>query len=298
MAHLLDHIRYNSSFAKKMCTSESHKGKTVNIYGAGPSLKDIEVNGFADEAWACNSALTYLKENRPYVKVTHGFCIDQGIEMLTEWSKTYPIQYLVSSSINPSLTDHLVREKRSLTFFHNYLNAPNSEGYTGELPEEHYLYNSLYSASVCLGHGLNAVPRAVCLAVAMGFERIRVYGADSAARPDYCEAPHMDSPEWKGWLKGLVLYADGRNALDCYGPNTPFVESAGLERRWHTRPDMVVSAHHLLQLQQAYPERIELVGDTLPNALRNQNAEIPRLTDMGEVEGFYDAQTYKREHAA
>jgi hypothetical protein len=290
MSHLLDHIRYNAPFATRMATANSRTG-TVNIFGAGPSLKDIEINGFADEAWACNSALNYLKENRPYVKVTHGFCIDQGIEMLSEWNKTYPVQYLVSSSVNPRLTDHLTQERRSLTFFHNYLGAPNSEGYSGDVSEEMSLYQT-YPTSIQVGHGLNAVPRAVCLAIAMGFKKIRVYGADCAAKPDYEPMPHMELGDYSGWLKGLVLYADGRNALDCYGPTSPFAEAPDIDgRRWVTRPDMVISAQHLLQLQKAFPGRIELHGDTLPNAMRDITEGLPQLTPDGLVEGFGNAST-------
>jgi hypothetical protein len=291
MAHLLDHIRYNAPFAKKMATADSRIGKTVNIYGAGPSLSDIPVNPICDEAWACNSALVYLKEARPDVRITHGFCIDQGVEMLKEWSKTFNVRYLVSSSINPKLTDHLTSHKRKLTFFHNFLGAPNSEGYTGEVSEEMSLYQNLYRTSIQVGHGLNAVPRDVCLALAMGFKTIRVYGADCAASPDYIPMPDMESGKYQDWLKGLVLYADGRNALDCYGPTSPFCEAPDLNgRRWHTRPDMVVSAQHLLDLQRIFPGRIELAGDTLPNAIREVASEdLPQLTPAGEVIGFGQA---------
>jgi hypothetical protein len=122
----------------------------------------------------------------------------------------------------------------------------------------------------------------------MGFKTIRVYGADCAARPDYLEMPDMELGDYRGWMKGLVLYADGRNALDCYGPTSPFCEAPDINgRRWHTRPDMVISAQHLLDMQKAYPGRIELIGDTLPNAIRGiESEDLPQLTPQGTVIGF------------
>ncbi len=281
MGHLPDYIKYNARFAKKMCEFDSHKGKSVTIYGAGPSLKNLGKVPHTDHAWACNSALNYLHGK---VRITHGLCIDQGEEMLTEWNETYNVTYLVSSSINPKLTDHLIAEGRKLVFFHNHLGIPNPEGYEGDYELDLYLHN--FRTSVKVGHGLNAVPRAVCLAAAMGFTTIRVYGADCAALPDYEPMPHMDTGAYREWMRGLILYADGRNALDCYGETSPFVEAPDLNgRRWHTRPDMVVSAQHLLDLEKAFPG-VELMGDTLPNALRGVTENLPQLTASGEVIGF------------
>jgi hypothetical protein len=284
MSHLPDYIKYNSKHAKTMCEFDQYKGKTVSIFGAGPSLLDIDKVPFTHQAWACNSALPWLKDNTD-LRITHGFCIDQGPEMLKEWLRTFDVKYLVSSSINPQLTDHLLREKRKLVWFHNHLGITNPEGYEGRYELDLYRYN--FPTSVSVGHGLNAVPRAVCLAMCLGFKKAYVYGADCSARPDYKHMPHMDTKSYAEWMKGLVLYADGRNALECYGENSPFVEAPDLNgRRWHTRPDMVVSAQHLLDLEKAYPGRIELVGDTLPNALRGVTENLPTLNPNGTVEGF------------
>jgi hypothetical protein len=266
-----------------MLTFNQYEGKSVSICGAGPSLQDHEIAN-TDQVWACNSALPYLKEKG--IRVTHGLCIDQGEEMLGEWDKTYSVTYLLSSTVNPKLTEHLIAHKRKIVWFHNYCGIPNSEGYEGDVSEEMDLYRKLFPTSLQVGHGLNAVPRAVCLALALGMT-IKVYGADCAARPDQPKMPPIDSPDYEDWMKNLVLYADGRNALDCYGKHSPFAEAPDIKgRRWHTRPDMVISATHLLDLERTYPGRIELIGDTLPNALRGIDENLPRLTPQGEVEGF------------
>jgi hypothetical protein len=263
--HLLDFIRSNSS--TNVATYESHKGQSVTIYGAGPSLSDVTEVPETDQYWACNSALPYLK--RKGLPATHGFTIDQGVEMVREWEETFDVEYLLASSVNPKLTDHL--KGRSVTFFHNWV------GQEGEAE----LYRTLYPTSVCVSYGLNSVPRAVCLALAMGFSTIRVYGADCAARPDN---PPIPAEGYDEWLKKLVLYADGRTAFECYG-DTPFAEASLDGRLWHTRPDMVISARHLLDLERLYPG-IVLIGDTLPNALRGITENLPQLTSTGYVEGF------------
>ncbi len=292
MEFLFDHIKENAKHATKVASFNTHKGQAVTICGAGPSLAEYQ-NTFANHVWACNSALTYMK-GRGW-RVTHGFCIDQGPEMLNEkeWQTTFPVEYLVSSSVNPALVEHLVAHKRKIRFFHNFLGTTNPEGYKEVVPGQCYemeLYRTLYPTSVQVGHGLNAVPRAVCLAIAMGFDKITVYGADSAAAPDYLPMPVMETPEYLEWTKGLVLYADGRTAFQCYGQNQPFAEAPDLKgRRWHTRPDMVVSAMHLLDLEKAFPGRIEIMGDTLPNALRGITENLPQLTQGGEVTGFGNA---------
>jgi hypothetical protein len=291
MAHLPDYIKHNAKYAKKMVTHECMKGKSLSIFGAGPSLAEVKEVPLTDHAWACNGAINYIKQNTN-LRLTHGFCIDQGEEMLgeREWKTTYDVRYLVSTSINPKLTDHLVARKRKLFWFHNYLGIPDPENHVRMDETTSYeleLYRTLFQTSVQVGHGLNSVPRAVCLGIAMGFSKITVYGADCAARPDYDPMPWLDTPEYVEWMKGLILYADGRSAFDCYELFSPFCEAPDLNgRRWHTRPDMVVSAQHLLDLQTAFPGRIELVGDTLPNAIRGMTENLPQLTKEGTVIGF------------
>lgn len=297
---LYDHIRENARYAKRMAVSNSRVGESVAICGAGPSLADhIEaLRRKTDEIWACNSALPYLKSLG--VPVSHGFCIDQGVEMLEEWRTTFDVGYLISSSVHPRLTRHLLRKKRHLTFFHSYLGIPDPEGQPNH---EMHLYTTLYQTSVQVGHGLNSVPRAVCLALSLGYTDIRVYGADSACAPNQPVMPEYGTPEYADWMNSLPIYADGRTVGQCWGVEAVMAEAPDIDgNRWVTRPDMVISARHLLDLETTYPGRITLVGDTLPNALRDKGADfnqrLPELTGVGEVTGFGAAELYTPLEAA
>ena len=94
-----------------------------------------------------------------------------------------------------------------------------------------------------------------------------------------------------------MLYADGRTALDAYGESVTMVEATFPTRlddptltRWHTRPDMVISAMHLANLARAYPDRVTLVGDPLPGAMLDKSREwfdtCPQLTRDEGITGF------------
>jgi hypothetical protein len=283
---LASFITENAKYKLPVCTQGSHEGQSLTILGAGPSLKDY-TGSLTHQVWACNSALPYIAERG--IRVTHGFTIDSGIEMLDEWGKTYDVEYLVASSANPSLTAHLLLEKRKVRIFHNYIgfNPPGTKDTESEL------YSTLYPTSLRAGHGLNSVPRAVCLAMGMGFRKVMVYGADCGVSD--CEAmPEMASPEYGEWMDRLVVYADGRTAGQMFGHESPMAECTDFEgengRRWITRPDMIISAMHLLELQEAFPGRIELMGDTLPAVLARQSKEwmegMPTLNRQGEMTGF------------
>src|SRR5690348_4703131 len=98
--HLIEHITTNVKWvrsAKEMVALNGHAGQTVNICGAGPTLAD-QLDTLrtlhAHQTWACNSALPYLQDQ--HVPVTHGFAVDQGIEMLNpeEWERTFDVTYL------------------------------------------------------------------------------------------------------------------------------------------------------------------------------------------------------------
>jgi hypothetical protein len=283
---LASFITENAKYKLPVCTQGSHEGQSLTILGAGPSLKDY-TGSLTHQVWACNSALPYIAERG--IRVTHGFTIDSGIEMLDEWGKTYDVEYLVASSANPSLTAHLLLEKRKVRIFHNYIgfNPPGTKDTESEL------YSTLYPTSLRAGHGLNSVPRAVCLAMGMGFRKVMVYGADCGVSD--CEAmPEMASPEYGEWMDRLVVYADGRTAGQMFGHESPMAECTDFEgengRRWITRPDMIISAMHLLELQEAFPGRIELMGDTLPAVLARQSKEwmegMPTLNRQGEMTGW------------
>jgi hypothetical protein len=278
LSHIRDNAKYNLPFLKH----GTHKGKTVSICGAGPSLKDY--SSFEGDVWAVNSALPYLQKKG--IRVTHGFTIDQGVEMIAEWSETFGVEYLIATSCNTSLIAHLLLNQRKVSLFHSHLGI---EG-------ENELYRDLYPSepqpdgtriALRAGHGLNGVPRAVCIALGMGYEQVTVYGADCGTVSD-TEMPWLDTPEYEEWTKGLVLYADGRTAFDCYGADSPFAQTSTLGdgKRWTTRPDMIVSAQHLLDMEKMFPGRVTLVGDTLPSAIRGITENLPRLTPEGHVVGF------------
>jgi hypothetical protein len=227
--------------------------------------------------------------------VTHGFAIDQGEAMLGphEWQTTYPIHYYVASSVHPRLVQHLQAHQREMTFFHSYLGLSDPEGWTppADRPDvtyEMWLYTTQYATGIQVGFGLNAVPRAICLAIYMGYDAITVYGADCACAPDHAPMPAVGTAAYRPWLESLRMYADGRCA-DVYGEHAVMAEAVIDGVRWHTRPDMVMSALHMVTLQRSYPH-ITLVGHTLPNALRHQDAafmqDMPTLTPLGAVSGF------------
>jgi len=319
---LYDQIIANAPFAKQLVRKDSHTGKTVVICGAGPSLAEhlewIQKTP-AHQVWACNSALPYLMDH--HLPVSHGITVDQNIEMLgpNEWQRTFPVTYLVASSIIPELRQHLLTAKRKLVWFHNYLGIPDPDGWHPDplwksecgYSYEMWLYQSKYPPTVQVGYGLNTVPRAVCLALWMGFKKVYVVGADSAAAPDGPPMPLPGTPEYQEWLHQIPLYADGRTVADAYGETAIMAEGRINGRRWHTRTDMLITAKHLLDLDllyatmpndyerwstaNVYPptfanRRVELLGDTLPNALRDQTPDfyekLPRLVGGGQVEGF------------
>lgn len=286
-ASLFDQVKANAKYATDVLTADSAIGKSVVICGAGPSLNDhLDSILLSDEVWACNSALPYLKDR--HVRVTHGFAIDQGEAMLgaVEWERTFDVTYLIASSVHPSLVTHLRTNKRKTRFFHSFLGIADPEG---EKDYELKLYTSLYPTSLLVGHGLNAVPRALCLALAMGFSRITVYGADCACKPGCSVMPFPEehNAEYNAWLDTVQLYADGRTAA-VYGSDACMAEAEIDGRLWHTRPDMLISAQHLLALEAGFPGRVTLIGDTLPNAIRGKDMTgMPELSGMGEVSGFY-----------
>lgn len=308
--HLFEHIIQNAPFAKRMVGPEKIcAGQRMILCGAGPSLNDHlneiralmttgkEKHRFT-QLWACNSALPYLIDKG--LPVTHGVAIDQGEEMLlpAEWERVFDVKYYVASSVHPKLVQHLVNQNRRVRFFHNYLGIEAPKDW--QKPEkwnpppggdsyEFFLYCTKYPPTVQTGYGLNVVPRAMCLALWLGFKEIRVYGADCAAKADSKPmALKSDVSAYRAWLEQLQLYADGRTAI-LNGEDAIMVEGIVDDRRWHTRADMVVSARHLVDMARRFPA-ITLVGDTLPNAIIDKDDEffkqMPNLSGAGSVTGF------------
>jgi len=293
-AVLYAQIEANASHAAHVAQPDVMRGRTLTICGAGPSLADhIDTLPDTDDVWACNSAIHYLPQHG--ARMTHGFAIDQGEAMLgpAEWETTYDVGYFVASSVHPRLVEHLRAHGRRLTFFHSYLGLGDPEGWVPpegrpDLTYEMMLYTTRYATSVQVGFGLNAVPRAICLALFLGYDAVTVVGADCACAPDQAPMPEYLTDDYVRWLAGLRMYADGRTAI-TYGANAVMAEAVIDGVRWHTRPDMVISAMHLLDIAKAYPH-VTLVGHTLPNALRDKDAtwlaDMPRLGGAGDVHGF------------
>jgi hypothetical protein len=263
-------------------------GQHVVICGAGPSLAE-HIAAYApqaDQLWGCNSALTYLLA-QGYAP-THGFAIDQTPAMLGEWASAPDVEYLLASTVHPHLTEFLAERGRRLRFFHNWVGIPRPpvQREDGEaVAYEDWLYGALFPTTVRAGSGLNAVTRAVDVAMYMGATRISVLGADCALRVTRPLPPETvrGSAEHVRWLREETqMHADGGHALASGA--TPITFGGEIDgRHWTTKPDLVITAQTLRLMADAQPERIILVGDTLPNALAGKSAEflarLPQLTD-------------------
>lgn len=295
--------------AQKQAGSRSHvveqdsaKGQHVVICGAGPSLTPhaSEYCPSANQVWGCNSALTYLYDAGH--RVTHGFTVDQTPTMLKEWYNTPPTEYLIATTCHPHLTELLIGRKRTVTFFHNYVGIRNREPVVCEdgetLPYEDWLYSVFFPTTVRVGSGLNSVNRAVDLALWMGFARITILGADCSIaftcpppkppKKEMTEAEYyhwINGPTHKAWLANETqMHADGGSAIANDQSNlTMFGEVDG--RPWLTKPDLIVSAVWLEKQRQMHPE-IEIIGDTLPNALRDKpDSYLRQLPTMVDAAG-------------
>lgn len=272
-------------------------GKTVLIAAAGPSLNDhiAEYAGSTTELWACNSALPWLVDQG--YPVTHGITVDQTPAMLNEWEAAPDVEYLLCSTVHPHLTEHLLdKHSRRVRWFHNYvgirqppveycqcghdLKPFHARGRCTECADctsyrpyrmsyEDWLYSTLYPPTIRVGAGLNTATRAIDLALTMGYERVTVLGADCAMRvPGPMPRCAPGSPEHKAWLRSTILHADGGDAL-ASGATATTIGGEIDGRWWETKPDMMISAVFLLRMQDAVGnDRLRLVGDTLPNALR------------------------------
>jgi hypothetical protein len=185
---------------------------------------------------------------------------------------------------------------------------------------EDWLYQSLYPTTIRTGSGLNSVNRAIDLAIFMGFARITVLGADCALRFKTVPPPDMinGSPEHLRWLREEVtMHANGGHGMAAN--STPLVLWGRIDGRdWLTKPDMVISATWLEKTRQKFwpysrpfvdlaeadalaeriegekvgiRGRVELIGDTLPVALKDKPDEylhtLPAMTNAkGEPLGW------------
>lgn len=327
-ADLFEHITQNAKYARKMigAVPGERTGKTVAICGAGPSTRDVLVNPpKVDQVWACNSAVPYLMKHN--ARVTHALGVDQGLGMLDDWATVYPnVTYMIASSVHPQLVAHLRTYNVRIRWFHNFLGIENLPDYEPPdmcgtcyraaasplhpsdhafkaIAQEMNLYRTLYQSSCYPAAGLNVVARAIGVALYQGFDRILVYGADCACLPGGPPMPPMGDPSYVEWTKKIVVYADGRTVFDVYGRDGIIVEacyetayeySTGetevRSRRWHLRADFLVTARHLVWMAKESHGRIQLMGDTLPNALMGWTEKdwegVPNHDGKGSITGF------------
>ena len=295
------HLRENTRWKDHVLNAHNDGvGKRVVICGAGPSLAtDIGLLSTRpyDELWGCNRALPWLFHNG--WKPTHAVWVDPGDAWTYEWADTYDVTYYVSTCCQPKLLEHLEARGCRFGLFHNWVGiAKPSDDWKCPLPQhaeweyETYLYGTLYPATVCTGAGLNAVNRALALALYRGFSTITLIGTDCACITGATSMPPEgpDSEPYKAWLKEQIMYPPGNipsmsatTVYDTYGHDAALLEGVIDGRRWTTRPDMIISAINLVRLKQEHGSRIELVGDTLPNAILGKSEEfmkaLPQLNE-------------------
>ena len=165
------------------------------------------------------------------------------------------------------------------------------------MPYETMLYTFLYPGTIQAGSGLNAVTRAIDVAIFMGFSEITVLGADCCVqmKSQTPEGMITGSPEHVKFLnENTVMHADGGSAVASGA--TPLMLQAvidedtpdgtvrkGKGKRYESKIDLIISAVWLVQMERAYAGRVKLVGDGLPKALRNKTKEylarLPRMVD-------------------
>jgi hypothetical protein len=287
-------VRVKLPYCDKIVKQGAGAGKTVIICGAGPSLREnVDQLERGDEVWACNSALTWLYENGH--KVTHGFTIDQQPQMLGEWVTAPPVKYMLASTVHPHLTAYLLDKDRDITFFHNFVGIkeapvrwPDGNGIIQEETWEDWAYQIMYAGTVRAGSGLNAVTRAIDVALFMGFEKIVVLGADCCLR--FKQPPPKDkgpgTKEFTDWLRNETeMHADGGHALASEA--TPVVLTGEVDGRlFAVKPDLVITAVWLVVMRRKLKGRLEIIGDGLPNALKHKsNKFLERLPALVDSEG-------------
>lgn len=276
-------------------TEGSAAGKTLVICGAGPSLSETATEWCAkgDHVWGCNSALTYLYDRGH--KVTHGFTVDQTPAMCNEWASAPPVEYLLATTVHPHLTELVQSKGNRVRFFHNYVGIaggdmewPDERGEMVKMMREDWMYAVLFPGSVRAGSGLNATTRAIDVAMFMGYDKVYVLGADCALKTT-AECPYdatFGSPEHMDWLtKHVVMHADGGNAL-ASGATAQTMTGEIDGRVWTTKVDLMISAVWLAKMKKRLGDRIEYIGDVLPNALAGKDdAFLDRLPTLVGTDG-------------
>lgn len=276
----------NATMCSAVVEQHTADGQHIVICGAGPTLNDTaaEYCRQGDQLWGCNSALIWLIEHG--YPATHGFTVDQQPQMLEEWISAPDVEYLLASTVHPHVTQYLQSRGRRTRFFHNFVGLQGRQVQVSDgrvLEYEDWLYAGLYPSTVRVGAGLNATTRAIELARWMGAAKVTVLGADCALKVTQPQPANVvkGSPEHLAWLReGVVMHADGGHAL-ASGATMVTMEGEIDGRSWLTKPDMMVTATYLVGMKRAMGDALQLVGDTLPNALMDKDdaflARLPHI---------------------
>lgn len=220
-------------------TENECRDKELIICGAGPSLATFRpaLEKFKGEIWGTNRALNYLHEWG--ITKAKGVAIDPHTTMIGEvWANPPDTDYLLATTVNPGLVNHLEKHGRPIRYFHSLRGTE----------KERYLYRLLYPDTCLAGRGLNVVNRALDLADYMGFSKIYIAGADNALGPDgelYADGSKMR--EGDVWLYGKID-----------------------KKTFATKVDMLMSATELVRVKKemkAKGKRVVFLGRTLPAAL-------------------------------
>lgn len=280
---------------KHMVQEGSAKGQHLVLCGAGPTLRKhaAEWCPQGDQVWGCNSAAIWLADRGH--NLTHAFTVDQTPQVCQEWKSLPKVEYLLATTVHPQLTQLIQDAGLPIRLFHNFVGLkdrpvswPDENGVTGVMTYEDWLYAISFPPTMRAGSGLNSVTRALDVALFMGFEKITVLGADCCLQLK--GEPRTDlkfgSKQHLRWLrKHTVMHADGGHALASEA--TPMTLGGYIDGRyWLTKPDMSISAIWLMKMAKHSEGRIELIGDTLPNALKDKDdAFLQRLPNFVDSEG-------------
>lgn len=275
---LVQYLLHNRKFLRtgqaQMLARDTHKGQTLFLCGMGPSLAGDGLTLLRTappgDVWGCNHAAVWLETQG--VHVAAGIGIGMEPVLAEEWrGARSKLPFYLSSVTHPDVVTALVQAHHPVRFFHSLV---------ADITREQLLWKKYGAPGIIVGIGTNVVTRAVALAVALGYARIVVLGADCALRDDgtlYATgATHNQVYEDRMVLRGVI---DGRT--------------------WTARTDMVLNAVDLVRISRMKEmggdgtrpgTRLQLVGDTLPRALWEKDdaflATLPRLDQSHRVSGF------------
>lgn len=264
------HLLCNRAFLRrgdaKMLARDTRVGQTLILCGMGPSLAAhaaavLAAHPSAD-VWGANRAAVWLSEHG---RVAAGIGIGMEPAMRAEWEGARArLPFFLASHTHPEVVAWLVAARHPIRFFHSIV---------VDIPREQALWKKHFPPGIHVGIGTNVVTRAIALAVALGYAKILVLGADCA-------------------LQGDVLYADGRTHAQVY--DDPIVLRGTVDGRvWTARTDMVLNAIDLVRIsrmREMAGGRLQVIGDTLPGALWDKDepflASLPQLDTHQRVTGF------------